>query len=186
MRFTIVILSAMFCLQTVAESSIDGTSDEALVAAAEQLIAEEKPQEPVAQKLKESEIPIVAPPLKAPKSQSQLIWNLVASLGVVVVVAASLLYAVKKWGKTGADKGGKAARIEIMHQLHVSPRRSIALIRVSGETILVGITDYNISMLKSVTLIDDELEKVANKDFNGFLEDEFSIEDVRNALAPRA
>jgi hypothetical protein len=40
-------------------------------------------------------------------------------------------------------------------------------------------------MLKSVALIDDELENIAGKNFNNFLEEDFSIEDVRNALGPR-
>jgi flagellar protein FliO/FliZ len=105
-------------------------------------------------------------------------------LAVIAITAALGLYASKRWARQ-KDKGGQKARIEMMHQYHLGPRKSLALIRVSGEAMLVGVTDHNINMIKAVTLIDDELEDVMGKDFNNFLEDEFSIEDVRGALGPR-
>ena len=191
MKFTIVILSAVFCLN--ARAAEEKSSDEALVAAAEQLIAEGQAEDknqseatPVVEakkeaEPKESEIPVVMSSAKPEGAKDNGIWRLVASLGVVAVTAAIALFAAKRWGRK-KDKGGQKARIELMHQLHMGPRKSIGLIRVAGETILVGITDQNINMLKAVTLIDEELEHIAHKDFNGFLEDEFSIEDVRTAL----
>ncbi len=225
MRFTIVILAAVFCLNANAESSIDQRSDDAIIAAAEQLIAEGEANA-AAEKansssssdgtislsgsnaateastgtansatetsnlklqtdnLKESDIPVFMTEKKAAKTDNSILWRLVASIFVIFAVAGGFMYAGKRWTRH-KDKGGNKARIEIMHQMHLGPKRSIALIRVSGETMLVGITDHNVNMLKSVTLIDDELENIANKDFNNFLEDEFSIEDVRNALGPR-
>jgi flagellar protein FliO/FliZ len=96
-----------------------------------------------------------------------------------------MIYAAKRWSRE-KDKGGQKARIEILHQFHMGPKKSLALIRVAGEAILVGITDQNINMLKTITLIDDELEDIMGKDFNHFLEDEFSVEDVRKAIGPRA
>ena len=209
MRFTVVILAAVFCLSATAESNIDQRSDDAIVEAAEQLIAEGEQSSGASDNsaateagigevsasgadtlvkdtkdLKESEIPLFLQTKKTEKSDSHILWRLVASIGVIMVVAGAMMYAGKRWSRN-KDKGGQAARIEIMHQLHLGPRRSVALIRISGETMLIGITDHNVNMLKSVTLIDDELENIANKDFNGFLEDDFSIEDVRNALGSR-
>jgi flagellar protein FliO/FliZ len=203
MRFTIVILAAAFCLNAGAESSLDQRSDDAILAAAEQLIAEGEAGTVAASvsesaavqpavsadagdttALKESEIPVFLTSKKTEKSDSQILWRLVASIGVIVVVAGGMMYAGKRWTRH-KDKGGQKARIEIMHQLHLGPRRSVALIRISGETMLIGITDHNVNMLKSISLIDDELEHIANKDFNGFLEDDFSIEDVRNAIGSR-
>ena len=192
MSFTIVILTAMLCLNAGAESNIDGRSDDAIVAAAEQLLAESDAPAAAAaavveakKELKESEIPVLLEPKKAAKSGSSMIWRLVASLAIIAAVAGIMIFASKKWGRR-ADKGGKTARIEILHQHHLGPRRSIALIRVAGETMLLGVTDQNVNMLKAITLIDEELEGAMTKDFNGFLEDEFSIEDVRNAINPRA
>lgn len=199
MKFTAVILSALLCLPLWAEQN-DEKSDEALVAAAEQLLAEADAEKNMSSassnktdltelksetELKESEIPVVISAKKEEKAESNMIWRVVASIGVLLIVSGVGILAVKRW-RVQKDKGGTKARIEIMHQLHMGPKKSLALIRVSGETMLIGITDNNVNMLKSVTLIDDELEHVIGKDFNDFLEDEFSIEDVRSALNPRA
>lgn len=187
MRFTIVILGILFALKAAAQglTTVDATSDEALIQAAEKMIAEPQIDRTTVAPLPENQIPIVMKPVAnstvAPTSDTT--WRLVASLAFVLVVGGGVFYATRRW-RRAPDKGGQNARIEMMHQFHVGPRRSIALIRVAGETMLVGITDHNINMLKSVALIDDELEDVLGKkpDFNGFLEDEFSIEDVRTAL----
>ncbi len=208
MKFTLIILSTLFCLNAHAAPKSDEKSDEALVAAAEQLIAEGK-SEAMAEdglatevkstssgsdaveasakgvELKESEIPVILSGKKTADEKGNSIWRMVASLAVIAVTAAIGIFVSKRYAHK-KDKGGKVARIELMHQLHLGPKKSIGLIRVAGETMLVGITDQNINMLKAVTLIDDELEHVVNKDFNGFLEDEFSIEDVRSALSPRS
>ena len=190
MRFAFVILSAVLCLELNAQTISAETSDEALVAAAEQLISEGgrvevAAVEPEKKELKESEIPVLVETKKEAKSESSFAWRLVLSFAVLIAIAGVLIFASKRWTKH-KDKGGQKARIEILHQYHLGPRKSLALVRVSGEAILIGCTDQNINMLKSVTLIDDELEHIMNKDFNNFLEDEFSVEDVRSAISSRA
>jgi flagellar protein FliO/FliZ len=132
----------------------------------------------------ESDIPLSFAAKSSGKDSSNYIWRMLASIAVLAVVFLAAVFATKRWGRK-KDKGGNKARIEIMHQLHLGPRKSMALIRVSGEAMLVGITDHNINMIKPVTLIDDELEGILNKDFNNFLGDEFSVEDVRSALGAR-
>ena len=212
MRFTIVILSALLCLSARAEVPAgDKDSDDALVAAAEKLvsdgkatnieggkISEAKTSEAapaavsetvatqIAQDMKqESEIPVFTKSEKVSKSENSLLWRLVASLAFVVAVGAGLIFTGRRWTR-GKNKGGEKARIEMMHQFHMGPKKSLALIRVAGEVVLIGCTDHNISLLKTVTLIDDELEGTLGKDFNNFLEDDFAIEDMRKALIPRA
>jgi flagellar biogenesis protein FliO len=227
MKFTVVTLLALLCLNVNA-ADISRETDEALEAAANQLIAEggrietktirslvpesasdsesvsatesesvtesEKKRSNSAtasaaasetENKKESEIPLTTEVKAASKTESNVAWRMIASLGVVLVVAGTAAVVGKKY-RRHKDKGGQKARIEMMHQLHLGPKKSIGLIRVAGEAILIGITDNNINMLKSVALIDDELENIAGKNFNNFLEEEFSIEDVRDALSSRA
>lgn len=196
MRFTLVILGILFAMKAAAQTlstSMDATSDEALIQAAEKMIQEPEKKVEAAEKavdrtptqVPEDQILIAMKPVSETTVQTpaDTTWRMVASLAFVIVVGGGLFYASRRWRRV-PDKGGQTARIEMMHQFHVGPRRSIALIRVAGETMLVGITDQNINMLKSISLIDDEMEDVMGKkpDFNGFLEDEFSIEDVRTAL----
>lgn len=227
MKFTVVILMALHCLNINA-ADIGRETDEALEAAANQLIAEggrlaiatnqstakstasatetvaaavaasetAKQMTPAVTEAtpavaadtegkNESEIPLTTEVKAVGKAESNVAWRMIASLGVVLVVAGTAAVIGKRY-RRHKDKGGQKARIEMMHQLHLGPKKSIGLIRVAGEAILIGITDNNINMLKSVALIDDELENIAGKNFNNFLEEEFSIEDVRDALSSRA
>lgn len=191
MGITKVFLGAIFvffaAVNTFAETTETteaSEGDQAIVEAAQKLIQEGEAQdakEKAILEAKESEIPVQIATVKKANTESQLIWRVVAGLGITFVMAGSMLYAVRRW-KHRAPVGGKQARIEILHQLHLGPKKSLGLVRVSGETILIGITDQNINMLKPVTLIDDELEGIMKSDFNNFLEDEFSVEDVRSAI----
>lgn len=58
-----------------------------------------------------------------------------------------------------------APSIKMLNQLHLSPKKSIALIRVAGESILIGVTDQNISHLKTLSLLDEELPELSPQDF---------------------
>lgn len=209
MRFTNVMAMVVLCLSLPGFAATDEkASDEALIAAAEKLVAESKAeivssfiadgaaatqaQAPVptetsaATEVKESEIPVIIKATAAPKTEdSQMVWRLVASIGMIVVVGSVLIFTTRRWARQ-KDKGGQKARIEMMHQMQLGTKRSLALVRVAGEVMLIGITDHNINMIKAVTLIDEETEAAFKTGFNNFLEDEFSIEDVRNALNPRA
>ena len=203
MRFTIVILGLFFGLRAAALTT-ESADDEALIQAAEQLVAdanmskiermsekagqktaEASAESPVDAKItaetKESEIPVQLTAIAKPKEPTNIMWRLAASFGFLSIVAGVLYYATRRWTKP-KEAQAKGARIEMLHQYHMGPRRSVALIRVAGETILIGVTDQAVNMLKPVTLIDDEIEGLMKKDFNNFLEDEFSIEDVRSAL----
>lgn len=203
MRFTLVILTALLCLNVYAETAVDEKdSDEAIMAAAEKLVSEGKTLKtedvaateaaavPAAATAApttagttkpESEIPVFTKSEKLTKSEGSLMWRMIGSLALVAVVGGAMLYATRRWS-TKRNKGGEKARIEMLHQYHMGPRKTLALIRVAGEVMLIGCTDHNINMLKPVTLIDDELEGIMKQDFNGFLEDDFQIENVRAAL----
>jgi flagellar protein FliO/FliZ len=207
MRFTHVMAVALFCLTTAVYAADDKNSDDALIQQAEKLIQEGKsdakidaaaavaaPTEASSDQAiqaaataqvekKESEIPVVMK-AKSESAESHVVWRLVASMAFLTVIGGVLVFVTRRWTRK-KDKGGTKTRIEMLHQFHIGPRRSLALVRVAGEAILIGVTDQNINMLKTVTLIDDEMEEAFKSGFNNFLEDEFSVEDVRSALGAR-
>jgi flagellar biogenesis protein FliO len=208
MRFTIVILSACFCLNAVAEDAdFKKMSDEDMVAAAEQLTSDKASEKTPDNKLvdekaaaatsvsglessvatakSEAETPVFTKKELTPKTDHSLIWRLGASLAFIAVIGSLLIYASRKWARA-KSKGGEKARIEVIHNFHMTPKRSLSLIRVAGEVMLIGCTDQSVNFLKSVSLIDDELEGILGKDFNNFLEDDFSISDVRGASNGRS
>jgi flagellar protein FliO/FliZ len=134
---------------------------------------------------KENEIPVFTKSEKVAKSENSLIWRLVTSMLLLAVVGGAMIFATKRYARK-KNTGGDKVRIEVLHRYQLSPKNSLALVRVAGEAILIGCTDQSVNMLKTVTLIDDELEGLLGKDFNGFLEDDFKIEDMRSALQPRS
>ena len=185
------------------------TSDEALLAAAEKMVDDESPAavpvtasksaraksevkaegqaevEAGAKAESETDLPVFLDTKKAASPTSSTAMRLGLSLALIAVVAGALVFAGKRWPKK-ANQGGNKTRIDILHQLHLGPKRGLTLIRVAGEVMLIGMTDQSVNLIKTVTLIDDELEGLATQDFNNFLEDEFSVEDVRSVIRTRA
>lgn len=167
----------------------DAVTEQQLDEAAEQLVSQEinKKTESTAaatatasvteaKVLPESEIPVLTSE-KTKKAEPSSPWfRLFGGAMAMITAAIVLVFGVKKYSKKSAI-GGKRAKIEMLHQHFLGPKKSVALIQVAGEAILIGVTDHNISMLKSVALIDDEMMGESN-DFNGFLDEEFTMETL--------
>ena len=63
-------------------------------------------------------------------------------------------------------------QIKVLSQHYLGPKKSLVIVRVAGESILVGVTDSNISMIKSLALIDDEVPVETPKNFADALNSE--------------
>lgn len=110
---------------------------------------------------------------KVDKPQS--LWGrLVLSLVVVIAVAGGLILAVRRWSKA-KNTVGTNAKVKINHQLHLGPKKSIALIEVAGEHLLIGITDNNISLLKTLSIINDEIPEQVPHNFEDVLQEDFAF-----------
>lgn len=125
---------------------------------------------------REDQIPVLNNVKMAQSSSSGNWFRLIGSAIFVLAVTGGLIIVVKKSAKA-KNVGGKKAKIEMLHQHFLGPKKSVALIQVAGEAILIGVTDNNINMIKSVALIDDEVPP-ENQDFNGFLEEDFTMEQL--------
>jgi flagellar protein FliO/FliZ len=125
-----------------------------------------------------------------------LIGRMIASLLLVAAVFGGGLYALKKW--PGAKKLASRNRmIEILAQHSLGPKRSVAVIRVAGETVLVGVTDSHINILKSLSLLDEDkfqaaLENTVSKTANAQnsrvapqQEDDFAMRGLKEIVNDR-
>lgn len=187
-------LSALLCLSIAAlaeEAGVDevlkasgkAVSEEKLDEAAEQLIAETNAVKPKplaapaeAKAVPESQIPVLKDERAAKSSENSPWMRLIGCAIFFLMIASVVVVSVKRVAKKKSI-GGKKARIEVLHQHFLGPKKSLALVQVAGEAILIGVTDHNISMIKSVALIDDELTGEP-QEFNGFLDDEFAVEQL--------
>lgn len=101
----------------------------------------------------------------------------ILTLGILLTLAGVGYYSVKRF--SFANKPGKSnMQIKILTQHYLGPKKSIAIIRVAGESILIGVTEQNISMIKSLALLDDELPQVLPKDFSETMSEEVADQDI--------
>jgi flagellar protein FliO/FliZ len=120
-------------------------------------------------KLPESEIPVLTKTKLTKKEASGGLNRLMITLGVLSVVLGAAAFGVKRYtNKVG--KNTPHASIKIITQHHIGPKKSLAIVQVAGESILIGISDQNISMLKSLSLIDDEVPEELPARFEHALE----------------
>lgn len=93
-------------------------------------------------------------------------FKMILVLGLLVSLLLVVLYVVKRFFWKKMSKGGVDESIRVITSAYVGPKKSIALVEVAGERIVVGITNDNISMLTKV-----------NKDmeFNAVLREQISI-----------
>lgn len=82
----------------------------------------------------------------------KIIFGLIIFLGMALILSAVL----KGWTKI-SKKSLKHSQIKVITQHYLAPRKSLAIIRVAGESILIGITDQNITPIKTLALLEDEL-----------------------------
>jgi len=104
-----------------------------------------------------------SPSEKAKTASTTNLWfRMFGSLALVLVLFGGSLYGFRRW--PGSKKISNRARmIEVLSQHHLGPKKSLAVVRVAGEACLVGITDNNISILKTLSLLDDDVPKDAAK-----------------------
>ncbi len=106
--------------------------------------------------LKESEVPVQFDSTKEKFTEKTSLPRVLISLVVVFSLLGAGTLALKKWTKQRVTQNG-GMKIRILTQHHLGPKKSLAIVQVAGESILIGLTDQNISMLKTLSLIDDEI-----------------------------
>jgi flagellar protein FliO/FliZ len=127
-------------------------------------------------KLPENEIPVLATAAKEKKSESSPIFRIVMTLSVIAILLGATAFGLKKLAK----RQGKAAnktRINVLTNHHLGPKKNLMIVQVAGETILIGVTDHNITMLKTLALIDDEVPTDTPQRFDHTMEDFIGDED---------
>lgn len=104
----------------------------------------------------ENEIPLKMDKAAAAPAAASQSGRLVLTLIILAGMAGTGFYFARKYAFS--NKINKSnMQIKILTQHHLGPKKSLAIVRVAGESILIGVTDQNISMIKSLSLIDDEV-----------------------------
>jgi flagellar protein FliO/FliZ len=122
-------------------------------------------------KLPENEIPVLSATKAEKKSESNPFFRIITTLIVIAVALGASAYGLKKMAARTNGKKGLSTKINVLTTHHLGPKKNLMIIQVAGETLLIGVTDHNISMLKTLALIDDELPASVPQRFDQTMED---------------
>lgn len=145
-------------------------------------------QSPVKVQPKESEIPLNIEAAKKTDAGAGSTGKIIFAFIILTTLAGGGFFFVRKY--TYANKGGKLnPQIKILTQHYMGPKKSLAIIHVAGESILIGITEQNISMLKSLSLIDDEVPAEVPKKFDQLMtqdaEESYAFDSIKENISDK-
>jgi flagellar protein FliO/FliZ len=95
--------------------------------------------------------------------------RLLLSLGLVLTLAIAIGYGAKYWTRKRLGYQDQT-KIQILSQYHLGPKKSLVIVQVAGESLLLGVTDQSINLIKPLALIDDEIPTTSPSHFLGELE----------------
>ncbi len=95
--------------------------------------------------------------------------RLLLSLGLVLTLAIAIGYGAKYWTRKRLGYQDQT-KIQILSQYHLGPKKSLVIVQVAGESLLLGMTDQSINLIKPLALIDDEIPTTSPSHFLGELE----------------
>jgi flagellar protein FliO/FliZ len=112
---------------------------------------------------KESEIPLNLEKQKNAGTEGSSWFRILMTLSILGLVGCGAFIFLRKYSVPKDRK--HQTQIKVLQQHFLGPKKSLAIVRVAGESILIGVTDHNISMIKSLSLLDDEIPEEAPKSF---------------------
>lgn len=203
-KITVKVADRTPAANSATASSEDKVSDEDLAQAAQWIenadkttaLADAKAIEAKAnENKKETEIPVLAAKTSdASAKQSSSTSRVILSLGLVLGLLFGFSVFLKKFLRKSPLK--KNSQIKVLTQHYLGPKKSLAIIRVAGESMLIGVTDNNINLIKTLALLDEEIpESIQPRDFAKSLDqsmsgaddevEEFSISKIKDFVSGR-
>ncbi len=119
--------------------------------------------------LDESQIPLSIETSKKSVDSTPTSTRLFLTGFILCAILGATYYLVRKY-KLSNSINKSNTKIKVLSQHYLGPKKSLAIIHVAGESMLIGITDQNISMIKSLSLIDDEVPAELPQNFSETLQ----------------
>ncbi len=108
----------------------------------------------------ESEMPLNLQAGQVQAKDSESSAKTVLGLVFVLAVLGGTYYFVRRYANSKVPQS-TLMQIKVIAQHHLGPKKSVAVIRVAGESMLVGITDNQINLIKSLSILDEDFATTA-------------------------
>lgn len=125
----------------------------------------------VSDKKSEQDIPVILESKKESRSEVNPWSKMLMALVIVSGLALAAWISVRRYRFSNKAKN-PATQMKILAQHHLGPKKSLAIVRVAGESMLVGITDHHISLIKSLALLDEDIPQESPDEFQGLLSEQ--------------
>lgn len=119
--------------------------------------------------LSEEQIPLNVEMTKKSIDAATGSTRLFMTVFILLSIMGGTYYMVRRY-KLSNNINKSNTRIKVLSQHYLGPKKSLAIIHVAGESMLIGVTDSNISMIKSLSLIDDEVPAELPQNFSDTLQ----------------
>ena len=126
------------------------------------------------QPISEEQIPVNIATVKKANTSESYMGRMVMVIGVMTIVAGGAFFLAKKYGKPGQSQH---TQIKVLTQHYLGPKKSLAIVRVAGESILIGVTDHSINLIKPLSLLDDEIPE---PNFEKVMQDQDKVQQSSN------
>jgi flagellar protein FliO/FliZ len=119
--------------------------------------------------VKEEEIPVKLEAAKKAEATASPWYRMLLGLLIIGLLAGGSFIAIKRRSiKSG--KSSLAPEIKILTKHFLGPKKELLIVRVAGESILIGVTDQNINLIKSLSLLDEDIPEEVPQSFAGIME----------------
>lgn len=143
--------------------------------------------------LAENEIPVLQDKKVATSESQGSLTRILLTAGILAALGLGSYLFIRGYSKPISSS---SMQIKVLTQHHLGPRKSLAIIRVAGESILIGITEQNISMIKSLSLLDEDIPEVNENSFSesmkkagsstlAKIDDDFSMQGIRDKVSQK-
>jgi len=151
--------------------------------------AQAKAESKKAEVKKESEIPVLTESKKK-EAGSMGIWQRLMMSAVIVLVAVGALTVLLKKYRSKHASQNKGLKIKILSQQFLGPKKSLVIVEVAGESMLLGVTDHNVSLIRTLSLLEEEMPAQTPDTFSsalqgatqGEIDEDFGIAGIKDRV----
>lgn len=185
MRAVFAIIFFIFFNRVEASSLFADKESESPPTVVEKSMDISKPNEVIVVKNSENEIPLNLESKKALAGNENGVFKFVLFFSILGTLLTGIWIFIKRINHKNISRNQN--EIKVLAQHYLGPKKSVAVIRVAGESLLIGVTDHNVNLIKSLSILDEELPEVTPKEFNKLLteEDEFSIKGIKDIVSTK-